>query len=124
MNPSTEGTDQSSNGFGFGLMILLMFGMLMLSATAPTALAEERVLGSLDALLATPLSTRSILAAKWWGMYRRVLVLALVPLYAVFFIAATVPDIPVWSAVAASFAQPAGAAERKGPHHRAHPLRG
>ena len=91
-----EGTSQSSDGFGFGFMMLLLFGLLMLSATAPTALAEERVLGSLDALLATPLSTRSILAAKWWGMYRRVLVLALVPLYAVFFMAATAPDVPVW----------------------------
>jgi ABC-type Na+ efflux pump permease subunit len=90
------GTWPSSDGFGFGFMILLMFGLLMLSATAPTALAEERVLGSLDTLLATPLSTRSILAAKWWGMYRRVLVLAIAPLYAVFFMAATVPDIPVW----------------------------
>ncbi len=101
----SEGTNQSANGFGFGLMILFVFGMLMLSATAPTALAEERVLGSLDALLTTPLSTRSILAAKWWGMYRRVLVLALAPLYAVFFIAATVPDIPV-SLWVARFAQP------------------
>ena len=73
----SEGTDQADNGFGFGMMILLMFGLLMLSATAPTALADERVLGSLDALLATPLSSRSILAAKWWGTYRQVLVLAL-----------------------------------------------
>ncbi len=101
----SEGTDQADNGFGFGLMILLTCGMLMLSATAPTALAEERVLGSLDALLATPLSTRSILAAKWWGMYRRVLVLALAPLFAVSFIAATVPDVPVWI-WGARFAQP------------------
>jgi ABC-type transport system involved in multi-copper enzyme maturation permease subunit len=92
----TDGMNPSSDGFGFGLMILLMFGFLMLSATAPTALADERVLGSLDSLLATPLSTRSILVAKWWGMYRRVLVLALVPLYAAFFTAAAAPDIPVW----------------------------
>ena len=92
----TEGMSPSSNGFGFGFMILLFFGLLMLSATAPTALAEERLRGSLDALLTTPLSTRSILQAKWWGMYRRVLVLALVPLYAVFFMAAAAPDVPVW----------------------------
>jgi ABC-type transport system involved in multi-copper enzyme maturation permease subunit len=102
----SDGTNQSANGFGFGMMILLMFGMLMLSATAPTALADERARGSLDALLATPLSTQSILAAKWWGMYRRVLVLAAVPLYAVLFIAATVPDIPVWL-FAMRFPQPA-----------------
>jgi ABC-type transport system involved in multi-copper enzyme maturation permease subunit len=71
--------------------------MLMLSASAPTALAEERVRGSLDMLLATPLSTRSIVVAKWWGTYRRVLLLALLPLYAGVVIAATVPDAPAWS---------------------------
>ncbi len=92
-----EGTSQSSDGFGFGFMMLFMFGLLMLSATAPTALAEERVLGSLDVLLSTPLSTRSILAAKWWGMYRRVLVMAIVPVYASFFIAASVPDVPIYA---------------------------
>jgi ABC-type transport system involved in multi-copper enzyme maturation permease subunit len=91
-----EGTSQSDEGFGFGFMMLFMFGLLMLSVTAPTALAEERVLGSLDVLLSTPLSTRSILAAKWWGMYRRVLVMAIVPLYASFFIAVTVPNVPIY----------------------------
>jgi ABC-type transport system involved in multi-copper enzyme maturation permease subunit len=90
------GTGASSSGFSNGFIVLLLFGLLMLSATAPTALAEERAHGSLDALLATPLSTRSILVAKWWGMYRRVLMLALVPLYAGLFIAATAPDIPIW----------------------------
>ena len=100
-----EGTNQGSEGFGFGFMMLFMFGLLMLRATAPTALAEERVLGSLDVLLSTPLSTRSILAAKWWGMYRRVLVMAIVPLYASFFIAVTVPDIPIY-ALGMRFAQP------------------
>jgi ABC-type Na+ efflux pump permease subunit len=90
-----EGTSQGA--FRFGFMMLVMFGLLMLSATAPTALAEERVLGSLDVLLSTPLSTRAIVAAKWWGMFRRVLVLALVPLYGSFFIAASVPDIPIYA---------------------------
>ena len=92
-----KGTGPTSSGFGFGMVILVSFGLLMLSATAPTALVEERVRGSLDALLATPLSTKSILVGKWCGMYQRVLWLALVPLYAVVFIAATVPDIPIWA---------------------------
>jgi hypothetical protein len=92
-----DGSAGSSNGFDFGFMILLFFGMLMLSATAPTALAEERVLGSLDVLLATPLSTGSILGAKWWGMYRRVLVLAIVPVYGSLFLAATTLDSPSWA---------------------------
>ena len=54
--------------------------------------------GSLDVLLTTPLSTRSIVIAKWWGTYRSVLVLALMPLYAAVFLACSVPDIPVWAA--------------------------
>jgi ABC-type Na+ efflux pump permease subunit len=48
-------------------------GLLLLSVNAATSLAEERVRGSLDALLCTPLSTRSILAGKWWGSFRQAL---------------------------------------------------
>jgi ABC-type transport system involved in multi-copper enzyme maturation permease subunit len=64
----------------FAFMLNLLFGFLMLSATAPTVLAEERVRGSLDVLLTTPLSTTSIVVAKWWGIYRGVLILTLLPL--------------------------------------------
>jgi ABC-type transport system involved in multi-copper enzyme maturation permease subunit len=78
-------------GLGLAMILTLIFGFLMLSATAPTALAEERVRGSLDVLLATPLSTRSIVAGKWWGAYRRVFVLAPILLYAVILMAATSP---------------------------------
>jgi ABC-type transport system involved in multi-copper enzyme maturation permease subunit len=95
-----------SGSLGAGYAILLVFGMLMLSATAPTALAEERARGSLDVLLATPLSTRSIVLAKWWGAYRRVLVLAVMTLYVSVFLAGAVLDIPGW-AVNARFAKPA-----------------
>ena len=35
--------------------------------------------GSLDVLLSTPMSTRSILAGKWWGSFRRVLGVAIWP---------------------------------------------
>ena len=45
-------------------------GLLLLSVGAATSLAEERVRGSLDVLLSTPMSTRSILAGKWWGSFR------------------------------------------------------
>ena len=55
------------------------FGLLFLSVAAPTALAEERTRGSLDVLLATPLSTASIVLAKWWGVYRVVPRIALLP---------------------------------------------
>ena len=71
-----------------------MFGMLMLSTIAPTVLAEERVRGSLDVLLSTPLSTRSIVVAKWWGVYRLVLILALMPIYAGAILAATSVGYP------------------------------
>ncbi|HEV3168643.1 MAG TPA: ABC transporter permease [Isosphaeraceae bacterium] len=54
-------------------------GMMLLSVSASTSLAEERVRGSLDVLLATPLSTFTILAGKWWGTYRLVLLLGVLP---------------------------------------------
>lgn len=54
-------------------------GMLLLSISAAAALAEERVRGSLDVLLATPLSTRSVVWGKWWGTFRVVPLLAIPP---------------------------------------------
>jgi ABC-type transport system involved in multi-copper enzyme maturation permease subunit len=63
-------------------------GLLFLSATAPTALMEERTRGSLDVLLATPLSTRSIVLAKWWAVFRVAPRLAILPGLAAFLIAA------------------------------------
>jgi ABC-type transport system involved in multi-copper enzyme maturation permease subunit len=47
-------------------------GLLLLSVAASTSLAEERVHGSLDLMLSTPLPTRSILIGKWWGAFRSV----------------------------------------------------
>jgi ABC-type transport system involved in multi-copper enzyme maturation permease subunit len=47
-------------------------GLLLVSVSAATSLAEERTRGSLDVLMSTPLSTRSILAGKWWGAFRQV----------------------------------------------------
>jgi ABC-type Na+ efflux pump permease subunit len=54
-------------------------GMLLLSISAASSLAEERVRGSLDVLLATPMSTRSIIWGKWWGTFRLVPILAIPP---------------------------------------------
>ncbi len=51
--------------------IQVWLGLLLLSANAATSLAEERVRGSLDVLLCTPLATASILAGKWWGSFRQ-----------------------------------------------------
>jgi ABC-type transport system involved in multi-copper enzyme maturation permease subunit len=61
------------NGFQAGI------GLLLLSVAAATVLAEERVRGNLEILLATPLSTRSIVWGKWWGTFRAVPVLAICP---------------------------------------------
>jgi ABC-type transport system involved in multi-copper enzyme maturation permease subunit len=54
-------------------MVQVSVGLLLLSVGAATSLAEERVRGSLDVLLCTPLSSRTILAGKWWGAFRKVL---------------------------------------------------
>lgn len=54
-------------------------GMLLLAVAAATALAEERVRGSLDVLMTTTLSTREIVVGKWLGSFRRVPLLALLP---------------------------------------------
>jgi ABC-type transport system involved in multi-copper enzyme maturation permease subunit len=62
-----------------GSMILILFGLLMLSAIAPTSMSEERQRGSLDVLVATPLTTTSILLGKWWGTFRLVPFLAIGP---------------------------------------------
>jgi ABC-type transport system involved in multi-copper enzyme maturation permease subunit len=54
-------------------------GLLLLSLITPAALAEERVRGTLDVLLTTPLSSRSLVLGKWWAHYRVVPLLALLP---------------------------------------------
>jgi ABC-type transport system involved in multi-copper enzyme maturation permease subunit len=54
-------------------------GLLLVSVSAATSLAEERVRGSLDVLLATPLASRSILTGKWWGSFRQVMVVTIWP---------------------------------------------
>ena len=54
-------------------------GLLLLSVSASTSLAEERQRGSLDVLLATPMSTRSIVLGKWLGAFRAVPPLLILP---------------------------------------------
>jgi ABC-type transport system involved in multi-copper enzyme maturation permease subunit len=55
-------------------------GLLLLSVSAATSLAEERQRGCLDVLLATPLSTRSIVLGKWRGAFRGVWPLLVLPI--------------------------------------------
>ena len=72
------------------------FGLLLLSAMAPTTLTEERVRGSLDVLLTTPLPTRVIVLGKWWANYRRALPLVLLPALTGLFVAVASPEQPLW----------------------------
>jgi ABC-type transport system involved in multi-copper enzyme maturation permease subunit len=64
---------------GYGAILQLIFGLLMLSAAAPTSMAEERQRGSLDLLAATTLSTPTIVLGKWLAMLRQVALLAIGP---------------------------------------------
>jgi ABC-type transport system involved in multi-copper enzyme maturation permease subunit len=53
-------------------VLLIVFGLLNLSAVAPTSLSEEGQQSSLDVLLVTPLSGQSIVLGKWLGSFRLV----------------------------------------------------
>ena len=63
----------------FASALQVSIGLLLASVAAVTSLSEERVRGSLDVLLATPLKTRSIVWGKWRGGFRIVPWLALLP---------------------------------------------
>jgi ABC-type transport system involved in multi-copper enzyme maturation permease subunit len=72
------------NRFGFELgpfvnAFQVSIGLLLASVAAVTALSEERERGGLPILLATPLSTLSILLGKWWGVYRTIFWLTILP---------------------------------------------
>jgi ABC-type transport system involved in multi-copper enzyme maturation permease subunit len=54
-------------------------GLPLLLLAATTALVEERVRGSLEVLLTTPLSSRNIVLTKWWSVYRKVTRLLALP---------------------------------------------
>jgi ABC-type transport system involved in multi-copper enzyme maturation permease subunit len=56
-------------------------GLLLLSVSAATSLAEERDRGSLDVIMATPLTTREIVWGKWWGTFAMVPRLAILPIW-------------------------------------------
>ena len=54
-------------------------GLLLAGVGAATALSEERAQGGLDVVLATPLGSRAIVLGKWWGVFRIVPRLAILP---------------------------------------------
>jgi ABC-type transport system involved in multi-copper enzyme maturation permease subunit len=63
--------------FVVAFQVAMSLPLLIVAAT--TALVEERVRGSLDVLLTTPISSRSIVLTKWWSVYRRVPLLLALP---------------------------------------------
>jgi ABC-type transport system involved in multi-copper enzyme maturation permease subunit len=77
--------------------LLVLLGLLLVSVTSSTSLAEERVRGSLDVLLTTPLPTTTIVWGKWWGAFRTVPLLAVLP--AVMTAAYAMLDRPAWEAL-------------------------
>jgi ABC-type transport system involved in multi-copper enzyme maturation permease subunit len=56
-------------------------GLLLLSVSAATTLAEERERGSLELIMNTPLSTPEIIWGKWWGTIAMVPRLGILPIW-------------------------------------------
>jgi ABC-type transport system involved in multi-copper enzyme maturation permease subunit len=56
-------------------------GLLLLSVSAATTLAEERDRGSLDVIMTTTLTAREIVWGKWWGTFAMVPRLAILPIW-------------------------------------------
>jgi ABC-type transport system involved in multi-copper enzyme maturation permease subunit len=69
----------SDHGGLYSYLVPVVFGLLTLAAIAPMALSEERQRGSLDVLMATPLSTRTIVMGKWLSSFRLIPWLAVGP---------------------------------------------
>jgi ABC-type transport system involved in multi-copper enzyme maturation permease subunit len=87
-----EGT---SNPFIEWVSVLAaLLGLMLLSASAPTSLAEEHLRGSLDLLMGTPLSTREIIMGKWRAAFGRSFPFLLFTALAGVFIGITAPARP------------------------------
>ena len=110
------GIDTMTGGFMIHIALVLqsVLGLMLLSVQAPTALGEERVRGSLDVLMAAPISTRAIVWGKWMGTYRVALWLAVLPGVAAALIAATCPAVsPSFRPAAPGISiEPVGPADR------------
>jgi len=83
-------------------------GLLAVAARAASAWSEEKVAGreGLDLLLSTPMSASTIVMGKWWGAYRGVLLVALLPTLAALILAAGAPAVPPGGFVPADYPAP------------------
>ena len=98
------GIDNVTGGFMIhtALVVQSVLGLMLLSVQAPTALGEERIRGSLDVLMAAPISTQAIVWGKWLGTYRVALGMAVLPGVAATVIGAVSPGVPPRFVAAAS----------------------
>jgi len=71
-------------------------GLLAIAVRAACSWSEEKGAGreALDVLLATPLAASSMVMGKWWGAYRAVPLVALLPFLSSAILAAGAPILP------------------------------
>jgi ABC-type Na+ efflux pump permease subunit len=95
-NAIEYGIDTPTGGFVLVISFVMQsfLGMMLLSGQAPTSLGEERVRGSLDVLMSTPISTRAIVLGKWLGTFRVAIWLAILPGLAAAIMACALPAVP------------------------------
>jgi ABC-type transport system involved in multi-copper enzyme maturation permease subunit len=70
----------------FVVAFVVSIGLLLVTISAVTSLSEDRSRGVLDMLLTTPLHSATIVLGKWWGTFRAVLLLAVLPVLTVVFL--------------------------------------
>jgi ABC-type transport system involved in multi-copper enzyme maturation permease subunit len=63
--------------FVVAFQVAISLPLVLVAST--TALVEERVRGTLDVLMTTPISSRSIVLTKWWSVYRKIPLLLALP---------------------------------------------
>jgi ABC-type transport system involved in multi-copper enzyme maturation permease subunit len=67
----------------FVVAFVVSIGLLLVTISAVTSLSEDRSRGVLDMLLTTPLPSSTIVLGKWFGTFRAVLLLAVLPVLTV-----------------------------------------
>ena len=92
-SPTGSTTSPVANTIHIALVLQSVLGVMLPSVQRDLRYGEERVRGSLDVLMASPMSTRAIVWGKWMGTYRLALGLAVLPGVAAAVIAAASPDV-------------------------------
>lgn len=73
----------NTSGFdGVGVIVSVFgvgIGLLLATVSAVTGFSDERTRGGLDILLSTPVTSKSVVRAKWWSAFKVVLWIVLLP---------------------------------------------